>query len=145
MVLADEVNVPRFAIIPMAMEMFPLTVMAIPKVFVPELENVRLLKVVELVPPMDWVVPLKFIVLPVEVKVPPLFVQLPPTLCVNAPVVKPVPLPRITPPPIVIAVAAVAVAVPLKVRLPLTAETPVIVLVPLPESVRLLYVTAAKV
>ena len=52
-------------------------------VLLPELANVRLLKVVVAVPPMVCAPDaLKFIVLPVFVKVPPLFAQFPATLCV---------------------------------------------------------------
>ena len=81
-------------------------------------------------------VPLKIIVLPVDVNVVPLFVQFPPTLWVNAPAVKPVPLPSITFPPMVIAVAAIAVAVPLKVKSAFMVETEVMVFAPLPESIK---------
>ena len=54
-------------------------------VFVPEVEQVKLLKVVDDVPPIVCAVPLKVTVLALGVNVPPLFVQLPLTVNVLDP------------------------------------------------------------
>ena len=52
-VLAEEVKVPRLASTPLLIDIFDAIVVAIPKVFVPELESTKLLNVVTDVPPMD--------------------------------------------------------------------------------------------
>ena len=54
-------------------------------VFVPEVEQVKLLKVVDDVPPIVCAVPMKFTILALGVKVPPLFVQFPLTFNVLEP------------------------------------------------------------
>ena len=136
-VLADEVKLPRLATTPLLIDRFAATVVAIPNVFVPLLENIKLLKVVTDVPPIVCVVPLKLIVLPVFVKVVPLFIQSTAILCVKDPAVKAVPDPKVTVPPIVKPVTPVVAAVPPSVKLPLIAVVPACkVLTPLPEKPR---------
>jgi hypothetical protein len=77
--IADTVAAP-------SMENIPFTInLAVVIVFVPEVEHVRLLKVVDDVPPIVCAVPLKFTVLALGVNVPPLFVQFPLTFNVLDP------------------------------------------------------------
>ena len=68
------------------MENIPFTIhLAVVIVFVPEVEQVKLLKVVDDVPPIVCAVPMKFTVLALGVNVPPLFVQFPLTVKVFNP------------------------------------------------------------
>lgn len=76
---AEDVNVPRLAITPKAIDKFEVMVVPVPNVFVPLLDKIKLLKVVVTAPPIDCDIPFKFTVLVFAVNVP-LFVQLPLTV-----------------------------------------------------------------
>jgi hypothetical protein len=84
-----------------------LIVVTFPKVFVFDPSRIKLLKVVELEPPMLWAEPAREMVLLVLIKLAPLLIQSPYTVWVYAPAVKPVPEPRVRSPFISRAPAAV--------------------------------------
>ena len=117
----------------------PDMVVDIPVLVDDELEVVKSLNVVPVVPPIDCVAPLKLITLPADVNAPPLFTQFPASWCVKAPPMNVPPL-KVRLPPIVMPATAVALAVPPIVKLPVMLVVPACnVFAPLPVKLRLTY------